>query len=648
MISKHYIPKLKILQKLKAIKYSDGILSQRNGGEVNNSILSNTLKESKRIQFDDGFQSILKEPILWYNCGPTVYSDSHMGHARNYLTIDIIRRILEDYFKVSCHFVQNITDIDDKLIKAVGNWKITNVPNLGKHITGISDTQILSEIASHYEDLFWKDMKDLNVRKPNFVLRVTEHLDEIQEMISKLLKVGFAYIGKDTGSIYFNTEAYIREGRNYDQFNCCSNDTESELEWISEDLIGQKEKRSNRDFVLWKRDESVFGFSFSGHVKGRPGWHIECSAMSNSIFGSHIDIHSGGIDLQFPHHTNEIAQSCAYTGNSDWVQDWIHIGHLHIQGQKMSKSLKNFTTIQEGLKNYDKRVIRMMALQHHYSDSIDFSDNLMQNSIDTERFFREFFLKMDAMIRINSNKDEKPSKATISLFNELWKAEQLVQESLLQDFNTPKTLEILKDLIRQTHKYEQFGANKIDSNVLLRVTIFVTKMFETFGFTDDSIGYGRTITNDTSAKLMDTFTKFRKDIRNLARKTNHLEILEKCDDIRDNILPNIGIRLEDLPDGNGIWKFDDYENIKLSQQRDNHEKELKMKHAEEKRLKSEARAEISKIPPNEYFKILYSSEFSQYDQDGFPILDSNGEPLSKSQTKRLRKLLQRHLENYKE
>lgn len=220
------------------------------------------------------------KPLTWYSCGPTVYDNAHLGHARTYICTDIIRRILNDYFKLDVIFAMGVTDIDDKIVKRAEetgqNWKA---------------------LAQKYESAFLSDMKNLNVREPDALLRVTEHVEDIIEYVRKIHQSGKAYESED--GVYFSVSDL---GSRYGKLGRSLAD-----EVATDDLDSAKVKRDPRDFALWKKTNTLPNWD-SPWGKGRPGWHIECSAMTNSYFGPDVDIHSGGIDLAFPHHTNEIVQ----------------------------------------------------------------------------------------------------------------------------------------------------------------------------------------------------------------------------------------------------------------------------------------------------------------------------------------------------
>ena len=274
------------------------------------------------------FIPIDSKRVLWYQCGPTVYAESHMGHARTYLSLDVLRRIFRDYLGYNVILCQNTTDIDDKII-------------IRSHERGMT----IKELSSKYEAEFFEDMKALGVQFPDLVTRVSEYIPEIIAFIEELIRKGIAY--ESNGSVYFSTKS----------FECCCHQYGKLLpEQIgNSDLLAEGEgalslnddKKHSSDFALWKKtkehtDGLIEPYWVSPWGNGRPGWHIECSVMCKEAFSSlspngSIDIHAGGIDLKFPHHENELAQSEAYLNCNQWVNYWLHTGHLSIKGFKMSK-----------------------------------------------------------------------------------------------------------------------------------------------------------------------------------------------------------------------------------------------------------------------------------------------------------------------
>ena len=287
--------------------------------------LFNSLSKKKEV-----LEPINPPKIGMYVCGPTVYGPGHLGHARTYVSFDIIRKWLEHSgFKVK--FIINITDVHDKVKE---------------------DTDI-----DKYTKEFIKDLKTLNVKKVDSYTRVSEHIEEIKEMVDELLEKGYAYkVGDD---IYYDTSKFKGYGK-------LSRRKLEEAKTGTRVDTDEYEREEAADFALWKGD--------------RPGWHIECSAMSRKYLGDQFDIHGGGIDLIFPHHENEIAQSEAVTGKKPFVKYWMHAGMLDVDGKKMGKSLGNYIEIPDLLKKYEVRVFRMFVLSHHYRKPADFTEEAMEEA----------------------------------------------------------------------------------------------------------------------------------------------------------------------------------------------------------------------------------------------------------------------------
>jgi cysteinyl-tRNA synthetase len=248
---------------------------------ISNSLVDSTAQSQLEISQE--------KPLTWYACGPTVYDSAHIGHARTYVVTDILRRILVDFFHFPLNFAMGITDIDDKIIKK------------GKE-RGFTVDEEFRKLAADLEKEFLSDMDNLNVRRPDAILRVTEHIEEIIGFVTNLIEKKHAYVAAD--GVYFDLSS-MKDNQNYDKFGCASG---ADNEEGNADPTENTTKRNPRDFALWKITSKADPGWESPWGHGRPGWHIECSAVTHSYFGQHLDIHSGGIDLKFPHHTNEIAQ----------------------------------------------------------------------------------------------------------------------------------------------------------------------------------------------------------------------------------------------------------------------------------------------------------------------------------------------------
>ncbi len=308
--------------------------------------LKQTLHVSNSLTRElEEFTPLEGRTVKWYICGPTVYDEAHLGHAKTYISFDSIRRIMRDYFHYDVHQVMNITDIDDKIIRKANDT-----------------SQEFTAISKKFEKEYLDDMEALNVEPPSVLTRVSEYIPEIIAYIQKIIDNGFAY--ESNGSVYFDVMQF-KENPDHNYAKLAPekvNDEEAfkEGEGVLADQTITKEKRNDRDFALWKKSKEGEPKWDSPWGEGRPGWHIECSAMAHSAFRANdIDIHAGGVDLKFPHHDNEIAQSEAFAEQDTWVRYWLHTGHLNIGDKKtgvmmkMSKSLKNFTSIKQFLGEYN-------------------------------------------------------------------------------------------------------------------------------------------------------------------------------------------------------------------------------------------------------------------------------------------------------
>ncbi|RLE52333.1 MAG: cysteine--tRNA ligase, partial [Candidatus Methanomethylicota archaeon] len=304
----------------------------------------NTLTRKKEI-----FKPLDPNIVKIYVCGPTVYDKTHIGHARTYVTFDVIRRYLE--FKgFNVFYVVNITDIEDKIIakslKTGKSWK---------------------EVADEYTADFFKAVDALNIKRAHIYPRVSEHIEDIIHFIEKLIEKGHAYEAE--GNVYFDVDSFSDYGK---------------LSNISRDQLKPQEegpgKKNPYDFALWKKAKPGEPYWQSPWGPGRPGWHIECSVMSSKYLGAQFDIHGGGQDLIFPHHENEIAQSEAYFGVNPWVKYWLHTGMLIMGTEKMSKSIGNVITVEEILKSYKPMEVRFYLLSCHYRSQLAFSDEALKHA----------------------------------------------------------------------------------------------------------------------------------------------------------------------------------------------------------------------------------------------------------------------------
>ncbi len=375
------------------------------------------------------FTPINPPVVKMYTCGVTVYDRCHIGHARSLYVFDVIRRYLQFRgFKVE--FVRNITDVDDKIIVKANETK--------KAAKDVSEEQIR---------LYYEDMQALGVNKADLEPKATDNIPEMISHIQGLIANGHAYAVK-SGDVYFN----VRSFKDYGQLSGQSIDKMMEAVRIEKD----SDKKDPLDFALWKASKPSEPSWDSPWGPGRPGWHIECSCMSMKHLKTQtLDIHAGGRDLIFPHHENELAQSEALT-NKTFAKYWIHHGLLTINGQKMSKSLGNFITIQDALSKYTSDEVKMFFLFSHYASAIDFTDEKIQEARKALNKFDVLFWKASQLL---NGQDVEASQADFIL-----KGKQEFIEALDDDFNTPKALAALFNLISDTNKY--IDDKKDDSHYL--------------------------------------------------------------------------------------------------------------------------------------------------------------------------------------
>lgn len=589
---------------------------------------------------------IPKDPsrVLWYQCGPTVYAESHMGHARTYVSLDITKRIMSDFFGYNILLAQNVTDIDDKIIIRSAE---RNIPFL--------------ELASKYEVEFFEDMAALGVQLPNMITRVSEYVPEIVEFVDALIQKGVAY--ESGGSVYFDTAAFGSKGHCYGKLMPEQIGNSELLAEGEGALTGGDIKRSPGDFALWKKrkehSDGVVEPSWpSPWGEGRPGWHIECSVMCQAALGElgggTIDVHAGGVDLKFPHHENEIAQSEGHVGCNQWVNYWMHTGHLHIKGLKMSKSLKNFITIRQGLEVNTARQIRFCFLLHKYNAPMDYSDSTLAQAVSIERSFNEFFLNVKATLRrvgphASGPQHLGPREHAMTLILETAKVN--VRADLADDFDTPRAIQHLIELMKECNKYvEESGASLVGA-ILISVAKYITFILGVFGLVPDhDIGFplgdgsaGAEAAGGKEAMLtpyLDTLAQFRMAVRTAAMRGDVRAVLEAADLLRDITLPDLGVRMEDKGSGAEtvtVWKLDDPEKMKLERAQKEAARQEKIRLKEEAAQRQREKDEKAKVPPELLFRHL-TSEYSRFDEaTGIPTHDSAGEELSKGASKKLKK-----------
>ena len=375
------------------------------------------------------FHPIHEGKVGIYACGPTVYNYFHIGNARPFIVFDVLRRYLE-YRGYDVTFVQNFTDIDDKMIRRANEEGIT-----------------VKEVAEKYIGEYFTDAKALGIRPATVHPRATEHIPQIIAMIQKLVDKGLAY--ESNGDVYYRVKAFPQYGRLCDQN---LEDLESGAR-VSVD----EQKEDPLDFALWKAQKPGEPAWESPWGMGRPGWHIECSAMSTTYLGDTFDIHGGGKDLLFPHHENEIAQTTGATGKP-YVNYWMHNGFININNEKMSKSKGNFFTVRDIAKEFDLEAVRLFMLSAHYRSPINFSRELIEAAASS---LERLYIARDQLAFLaKTAEDREPNEAERAFMDECEKAEEKFAAAMDDDLNTADALAALFELVRGVHKLPQSGVSK--------------------------------------------------------------------------------------------------------------------------------------------------------------------------------------------
>lgn len=457
----------------------------------------NTLTRKK-----EEFIPIEENKVKMYVCGPTVYNYIHIGNARPAIVFDTVRRYFE-FRGYDVNFVSNFTDVDDKLIKAANQLGV-DVPT----------------IANRFIDAYFEDVSALGCKQANVHPRVTDSIDIIIDFIQALVDKGYAY--EAGGDVYYKTREFTEYGK-------LSHQSIDELRLGARIEVGDK-KRDALDFVLWKAAKEGEIFWESPWGKGRPGWHIECSAMAKKYLGDTIDIHAGGQDLAFPHHENEIAQSEAVNGTT-FANYWMHNGYINIDNEKMSKSLGNFVLVHDIIKEHDPQLIRFFMLSVHYRHPINYSIELLESTKNGLERLRTSFTNL---------KHRAQSSTNLTTNNEEWlvKIKEYRSEfirSMDDDFNTANAISVLFELSKQANYYLQ---EKNTSDVVINSFIQEFKaLFEVLGLT---LKIDQILDEEIDALI---------EKRIEARKNRDFAL---SDQIRDELKAK-NIILEDTPQGTR-WK----------------------------------------------------------------------------------------------
>lgn len=676
---------------------------------------------------DDSIQqkeSVVSKGLAWYTCGPTVYDSAHLGHARTYVLIDIIQRVLLYHHNhqltpsntptPSPIFIMNITDVDDKIITRAKERNISPV-----------------DLAKQFEREFFDDMKSLNIMYPTVVTRVTDHIyKSIIPYIQQILDNGMAYIIPDNdsdsndskfGSVYFDVKAFEAASGSINKYGKLSSssfgDDETFFQWdhnANNNAHQIQKKKDSRDFALWKsrikNDNEVTWDSPWG--KGRPGWHIECSAMIETIskeFRSTHDIHvhAGGIDLKFPHHTNEIAQAEAYNyhhssgvsdtavnKNKEWIPHWVHTGHLHINGLKMSKSLKNFITIKDLLRSDDHESSSSKSISLFDSPADDFrlwclglSGSYRSPATYSRDRLYEAKVTRHKLIRILIDGEqwiqESKQKANSYCLSASWKDEDfellhVVDESIYQchialmgishdqrsgfDLDGSSYLQSLLSISEAGCKY--LGYHQAGSHPIQPMERLLTKMRECLsivGFSNKttkaglsqmiSQGMDDTENEKFNKKVIDELVHFRSLIRMKALESMNRgdnnnsnkddlskEILALCDDLRQNS-SSFGVEINDDNTNDRGWRF----KLSTRSSSDETSKDENDDNQSKSSPQTTTNAVEEIIKESNFFSSgHYQGKFLEYDEDYVPTKNADGTDVSKTLRKKLLKKKERY------
>mmetsp|Transcript_89998 Transcript_89998/g.162344 ORF Transcript_89998/g.162344 Transcript_89998/m.162344 type:complete len:865 (+) Transcript_89998:75-2669(+) len=720
------------------------------------------------------FRPLNDKKVIWYTCGPTVYDVSHMGHARAYLTFDILRRIMSNYLGYEVNYHINITDIDDKIILRARQNKLfadftaeaagMNAAQLAKAVNEamefkadklqkkapvlaadaspkdksefenlkaehalkmgqcaelarklqeavksgnaeqilstarepvmekldkerghtVSDHSIFDAHGRRFENEYFEDMDSLGVLRPDVVTRITDYMDgRVQKFIERLEELGVAY--GSAGSVYFDIGAFERLGYKYRKLvpaMCASAHEMAEGEGAL--AADDAEKRSPNDFALWKKSKPGEPAWDSKWGPGRPGWHIECSVMATDINGEYLDIHAGGEDLKFPHHDNEMAQSEAYLQRSQWVNYFWHAGHLHIEGLKMSKSLKNFITIRQALEFHSARQLRMMFLMQAWDKGMNYSDQAIDMARVEERKMKHFFGSLEFFGRKPHGQKAGEREAKLEASTSACK--DAVHAAILDNFGTPRVIEALSKLVSEcTVSFQALPDASLEpvlkAATLIEQTLGMlgvealkldpahkdnwTPILDTFADLRQGVREGAKEKDEAkrSKAILDAVQKavlpaakataggevasalaaFQADLTKMSQsKAAASELLKRCDAVRDVDFVQLGVRLEDRGAEGYLWMFEDRKAME-AEQKEAEEKakeaaQLKIRNKLDQKLKELKVAEKAAVEPASLFrKGANEGLYSDFDAEGVPTKLANGEEVSPKKRKDLAK-----------
>lgn len=590
------------------------------------------------------------------------------------------------------------SSLDDFATKASGVL-LPYIDALEKHTVTGKDHEIFTKLTKRYEQRFFDDMTALNVRYPEKLTRVTEYGPQIVDYVKRIQDNGFGY--ENDGSVYYDTTAWESSGGVYARLEPW-NRGDKELQADGEGSLSTKKtgfKRSAADFALWKASKAGEPSWDSPWGEGRPGWHIECSAMASDVLGKQFDIHSGGIDLAFPHHDNELAQAEAYWYKSgkeseQWVNYFLHMGHLSIQGSKMSKSLKNFTTIREAIAKGDwtPRGLRIVFLLGNWRDGLEITSEVVKAGRAWEEKLDNFFIKVKD---IQQRKAKQPSNVNgvangvekvdidgsgAGMQKTFEEAQRKFHDALCDSFDTPTAVRVISDLITAYN-----SEKSVSDNMSVALGRWVTEMVSVFGLdaehkegqmgwsgleiadqakpfvyplsqlrdrvreqakagTIDPEELGRLDDKDTtyagSQPYANAYADFQRKLADLlASSAPPKDYLAACDHVRDVVLWNLDIYLEDR-DTEKLPALVRPLSPSLREERSNREAAAANKAAAKEKAKADAEAaekkrlEAGKLSHLEMFR---TSEYSEWDAEGVPTKDAEGKEIAKSRGKKLRK-----------
>lgn len=455
-----------------------------------------TRKKEEFIPLEEGKVKI-------YACGPTVYNYFHIGNARPFIVFDTLRRYFE-YLGYDVTFVQNFTDIDDKMINAAAKEGIT-----------------VKELGDRFIKEYFTDAQGLNVKPATFHPRATEHIKDIIALISKLIDNGHAYIAEN-GDVYYNVNSFEHYGR-------LSGQNLEDLEMGASNRVGDLDdvKHDPMDFALWKAKKEGEPAWDSPFSEGRPGWHIECSAMSQKYLGDTFDIHGGGQDLKFPHHDNEIAQSEGATGKP-FARYWMHNGYININGEKMSKSKGNFLTVREISKKYDLVAVRLFMLTAQYRNPVNFDFDLLAQAESALARITNCLENLDFVV--SNGKSADSADIDCAGYEERFK------RAMDDDLNTAEALGVIFDLVKEINTVYGEGG---DAEKAKEAAVVLRRLL-------DVLGLLKAADDDIPEDIREMAQK-----RAEARKEKNWKV---ADEMRDEIAKR-GFELKDTPDGVKITRI---------------------------------------------------------------------------------------------